>query len=136
MARGAITRGTGDLASLILRHGQSTTPQPLNSSMPPRTTDVPLREHLESLIEERTRQHLNRFESQERAVAAALAAAKEAVAVAEKNAEKWRESANEWRGAMNDRERQFPTRKELWSYLLGAVFFVSTCFAAFAYITK
>jgi hypothetical protein len=97
---------------------------------------VSLRDHMTALIDERGRQYDQRFQAQEKAVVAALAAAKEAVTVAEVNAEKWRESANEWRGAMNDRERQFPTRKELWSYLLGAVFFVSTCFAVFAYLAK
>lgn len=59
-----------------------------------------------------------RFEAQERAVAAALAAAEKAVnaalsaqekavSLAEGNAEKWRASANEWRGAMDDREGNF-----------------------------
>lgn len=97
---------------------------------------VPLKEYFHTILDERGRQYEQRFQAQQEAVAAALAAAKEAVVTAEVHAEKWRLAANEWRGAMNDRERQFPTRKELWSYLLGAVFFVSMCFSVFAYITK
>lgn len=50
--------------------------------------------------------------SQKEAVAAALVAAEKAVLVAEKNSEKWREQANEWRGAMNDRERNLMPRAE------------------------
>lgn len=50
--------------------------------------------------------------SQKEAVAAALVAAEKAVLVAEQNAEKWRAAANEWRGAMNDRERSLMPRME------------------------
>ena len=39
-----------------------------------------------------------------------------AIKIAEDNAEKWRASANEWRGAMNDRERQFLTKEEFNEY--------------------
>lgn len=52
----------------------------------------------------------------DKAISIALAAAKEAVTVAEANAEKWRTASNEWRGAMNDRERTFATRAELQAY--------------------
>ncbi len=54
-----------------------------------------------------------RFEAMDKAVAAALAAAKEAVEVAEKNAEKWRDSANEWRAAMSDKDARLMTRTEV-----------------------
>lgn len=50
--------------------------------------------------------------AQKEAVAAALVAAEKAVLVAETNAEKWRAAANEWRGAMNDRERNLMPRME------------------------
>ncbi len=50
--------------------------------------------------------------AQEKAVNAALAAADKAVTAAEVNAEKWRGQANEWRGAMNDRERDLMPRLE------------------------
>jgi hypothetical protein len=62
---------------------------------------VSLKEHFEKLLSEQDRRH-----------ELGLQAAKDAVAIAEANAEKWRESANEWRGAMNDRERNLMPRAE------------------------
>lgn len=50
--------------------------------------------------------------AQEKAVQAALAAADKAVAKAEEGAQRWQDSANEWRGAMSDRERSFLPRTE------------------------
>lgn len=55
------------------------------------------------------------------AVRTALASAKEAVAVAESNAEKWRDNANEWRGAMTDRERDFLRRSEVRAFFFAVV---------------
>lgn len=52
-------------------------------------------------------------EADKQAVSAALAAAEKAVTVAEANAEKWRDNANEWRGAMGDREKDFARRVEV-----------------------
>jgi hypothetical protein len=54
----------------------------------------------------------DRFMSQEKAVAAALAAAKEAVAKAETATEKRFESVNEFRGALNDSSRLLMPRTE------------------------
>jgi hypothetical protein len=62
-----------------------------------------LKEHFEKLRE-----------ADNEATKIALAAAKEAVQIAENNAEKWRQSANEWRGAMNDKDKNFITRREIW----------------------
>lgn len=59
---------------------------------------ISLREHMDS-----------RFESQEKAVMAALAAAEKAVNKAEDDAKSWRANANEWRSAMTDREARFAT---------------------------
>lgn len=56
------------------------------------------------------------FASQKEAVAQALVNQKEAVGVAERNAEKWRDNANEWRSAMNDREKNFMQRAEFLAY--------------------
>ncbi len=50
--------------------------------------------------------------AQEKAVQAALAAADKAVTKAEDGAKDWRQSANEWRSAMTDRERTFIPRVE------------------------
>jgi len=62
----------------------------------PHQDDVSLREHLLAIMNER-----------EKSVAQALAAATIATDKAEQNAERWRQSANEWRAAMDDRERKF-----------------------------
>lgn len=64
-----------------------------------------LKEYIEKLLIEK-----------DKAINLALAAAKEAVLVAEANAEKWRLNANEWRGAMEDRERKFLQKEEFLSY--------------------
>lgn len=69
-----------------------------------------LKEHVEKILVEK-----------DRALNAALTAAKEAVQVAENNAEKWRNQANEWRGAMNDREKNFITRRELWAAVVAII---------------
>jgi len=68
-------------------------------------TEVSLKEHFEKILAEK-----------DKAINIALAAAKEAVAVAETNAEKWRSNANEWRGAMSDREKTFVTKIEFETY--------------------
>jgi len=72
-----------------------------------------LKEHIEKILEEK-----------DKALKAALAEAKEAVKVAEINAEKWRQSSNEWRSAMNDRERNFVTRREVWIVVAAITGFI------------
>jgi hypothetical protein len=64
-----------------------------------------LKEHFESVLNEK-----------DKAINIALSAAEKAVAVAEANAEKWRANANEWRGAMTDREKTFLQRTEFDTY--------------------
>ena len=76
------------------------------------TDQVTLRAYIRDLMDERDRRYGERFDAQALAVAAALTAAKEAVQVGETNAQRWRESANEWRGAMSDRESSFLSRLE------------------------
>lgn len=72
--------------------------------MPEWTIDT-IKEYFEKILAEK-----------DKAINIALSAAKEAVGVAEKNAEKWRDQANEWRGAMNDREKNFMQRSEFLAY--------------------
>lgn len=50
--------------------------------------------------------------SQEKAINAALTSSDKAIQVAEINSEKWRANADEWRGAMTDREKQFATQND------------------------
>ena len=59
------------------------------------------------------------MEASEKAVAAAMAASEKAITVAEVNASKWRESANEWRATMSDKDRNFVTKQVLWAYFIG-----------------
>lgn len=73
------------------------------------------------LLDEVDKRNMQQFASQEKAVSAALAAAEKAVGVAERNAEKWRDNANEWRAAMSDKDRNFITKSAAWGYLVGAV---------------
>lgn len=91
---------------------------------------VPLREYIERILEERRHRYDVELTgirdtigslaasvqagmvAQDKAVSAALAANDRAVEKAEANAEKWRENANEWRGAMSDRERNLMPRTE------------------------
>lgn len=86
-------------------------------------TEVQLKEFLLALIQEADRRYEQRFELQDKAVTAALAAAKEAVSIAADNADKWRANANEWRTAMDDRERQFLSKGM--GYVVGALSTVS-----------
>ncbi len=74
---------------------------------------VPLREYVEALFAEREKAVEAALASQEKAVTAALDASDKAISKAETNAEKWRENANEWRGAMSDRDRELPSRREV-----------------------
>jgi len=82
-----------------------------------------------------------RFADQDKAVQAALAAAKEAVQSAlvssekavdkaEGNSEKWRDAANEWRGAMNDRSREFLPRREFY-VMIGTLIALVTLLLVF-----
>ncbi len=79
---------------------------------------------LAKIMDERDRRYQERAESGKTAVDAALkaadtfntatfAASEKAVAKSEINAEKWRDNANEWRGAMIDRETKFASRVEV-----------------------
>lgn len=75
--------------------------------------EVTLRQYVDAMFTEKDRAVQAALDAQKEAVAAALASADKATAKAEQNAEKWRESANEWRGAMSDRDRELPSRREV-----------------------
>jgi len=81
--------------------------------------EITLREYVEQ-----------RFEAQDKAVQAALVSAEKAVLKKEEEVERWRANANEWRGAMNDRERDFLTRKEFYA-IVGTALAVITFVIAF-----
>lgn len=78
-----------------------------------RNEQISLRDYVDAMFTERDRAIQAALLSQEKAVTAALEAADKAVTKAEANAERWRENANEWRGAMSDRDRELPSRREV-----------------------
>ena len=73
----------------------------------------PTTRELLSIVNERSSANSQRFEAQEKAVAAALAAAKEAVAKAEGAAEKRFDSVNEFRSTLKDQQSTLITRNEV-----------------------
>jgi hypothetical protein len=77
-------------------------------------------------LEERDLRYAQLSDAKEKALSAALAASDKAVAVAERNAERWRDSANEWRAAMTDKDRNFVTKNALWGYFTGMLGIIMT----------
>lgn len=75
------------------------------------TTET-LRVHLLTLLEERDRRYAQRFDDQNAAVAAALAAAEKAVVKAETATERRFEGVNEFRSTLADQARDLMPRKE------------------------
>ncbi len=63
------------------------------------------------LFEEQERLNKERFVAQKESVGAALGGAERLRSVVEENLKEWRRAANEWRQAMDDRERKFATRE-------------------------
>lgn len=64
-------------------------------------------ETLKALMDERDRRYAEVSAAKELAVRTAMEASEKAIRKEEENSEKWRVNANEWRAAMNDRERNF-----------------------------
>jgi hypothetical protein len=62
-----------------------------------------------------------RFKDQEGKTDVTLTASTLAADKLEKQGENWRKSANEWRGAMTDRERDFLSRKEFYAIVGTAI---------------
>lgn len=80
---------------------------------------VSLKEYFERVLDEKDKYLERVLVEKDKALSAALSTAKEAVAVAEKNAEKWRDNANEWRGAMNDKDKFLMQRAEFATFKEG-----------------
>ena len=68
---------------------------------------ISIKEYFERVFSERDDRYSQRFDAQEKAVAAALAAAKEAVTKAETATEKRLEGVNEFRQSLEDQQRTF-----------------------------
>jgi len=71
-----------------------------------------LKIYFEKILEEKDRALQAALTAAKEAVSAALNSSEKAVNKAEENATRWRENANEWRGAMMDREGKFVSRFE------------------------
>lgn len=74
-------------------------------------SDISVRE-IYAIMQERERANGQRFDAQEKAVSAALAAAKEAVVKAEAAAEKRFDSVNEFRNTLKDQQQTLLPRAE------------------------
>lgn len=84
---------------------------------------VSLREHFERLLQEHEKRDDLQHESDEKARA-----------VLERQAEHWRQNANEWRAAMDDRERNFLPRSL--GYVLALVSIVSLVIGIWGQVGK
>ena len=73
---------------------------------------VSLHEHFDQLLAEADKRYDQRFSAQEAATRAALNSAQMAVEKAEASAREWQRNSNEWRGAMNDKDKLLLTRPE------------------------
>lgn len=69
------------------------------------TDTVTLKEYFEKILAEKDKYYEK-----------IIALAKESVQIAEAGAEKWRQNANEWRGAMTDREKNFLKQETFEAY--------------------
>jgi hypothetical protein len=74
---------------------------------------VSLKEYFEARFTDANQRNEQRFLAQEKAVNAALAAAETSKAVAATYEAAWKAGANEWRGSMSDRERDFARKTDL-----------------------
>jgi hypothetical protein len=94
--------------------------------------EITIKEYVDQRFADERTYNDRRFDDQDAAVKSALAAsdkqnastaasAEKAVDKAEGQSEKWRDNANEWRGAMSDRERDFLSRKEFYAIVGTAV---------------
>jgi hypothetical protein len=78
------------------------------------------REYIERILSERDQRYSERFDAQEKAVAAALAAAKEAVIKAEVATEKRLEGVNEFRQSLEDQQKTF-VRQDVFNVISAQV---------------
>jgi|ERR1043166_1354888 cytochrome c biogenesis protein ResB len=113
---------------------------------------------LKELINERDKQYAQRFEAQEKAVAAAWDAAREARNKAEASAEKRFDSVNEFRNTLKDQQLTLMTRTEaeirfksledkvalafdrgrtaVWGYVMGGLGLVGILITIFKFLSK
>jgi hypothetical protein len=98
-----------------------------------KSDDVDLKAHFEAILAEKEKRYEQRFLAQEKSVEAAFASSETAKEVAEANWAKWQANANEWRKAMDDRERNFLSKGM--GYIIGALAIVSGLLSIFREFT-
>jgi len=96
--------------------------------------EVSLKEYVEALMKAHHLIDDKRFEALETLVEAKEKGLREALSVAKQNEDRWRDSANEWRAAMTDREMNFFPRAM--GYMVGGIAIVSFLFSVFSYISR
>jgi len=87
-------------------------------------------------MDERDLRYAQLANATDKAVIAALSAAKEAVQEAKHNSDKWQENANEWRATMSDKDRNFVTKTTLWGWLVGLAGFILVMIQVLERISK
>ena len=87
--------------------------------------DVKWKEYVDKRFEGEKEARSVALASAKEAVNAALVSSEKAVDKAEANTREWQKSANEWRGAMNDKDALFLTRKEFYTMVATAVIVIS-----------
>ena len=87
-------------------------------------------------MDERDRRYTEVASASEKALHAALIAVREATEETKHQTDKWQSSANEWRQAMNDKDRNFVTHNTLWGWLIASVMLVLALMQIFERIGK
>jgi hypothetical protein len=107
---------------------------------PQEWTVATLHEFMLKLHEEQDKRYEQRFEAQEKAVAAALASAREAVLKAEQANDKRFDSTNEWRRTVSDMLAAIQGKgtglNQGWGYLVAAVALVGSIIVIFVSLRK
>ena len=70
-----------------------------------------LHAHIQTIINDRDKLWLTILDEREKRHEQRFIAAQKAVDVAQADAEKWRDNANEWRAAMNDKDKTYATKE-------------------------
>lgn len=85
------------------------------------TEEISLKEYIDRRFDEQEKAVKAALAAADKGVLSALTSAEKAVDKAESASEKWRAASNEWRAAMGDRERDFLGRKEFYAMVSTAV---------------
>ena len=79
---------------------------------------------LKALMDERDRRYALEVTNIKEMMTAAMLAVRETTAETKHQTDKWQASANEWRQAMTDKDRNFVTKSSAWGYLVGLAGFI------------